>query len=817
MNMYKLAYKFLFSRKKWLCVMVCSLAIIIAAVTSIFTSSEAIKEGLKEEAYKLYGEHSGILTGIDEDKKKLQKNALDVGEYQLVDTMVINKDKVATIGWMDHDAVKMGHIKLLRGTFPKKRDEVAIESAYLQLLDKNWKIGEKRKIRILDKEVNVRLVGIVHNYSAQWSVPYNFEKGANAFPNIFVSHKHISTEGSPKNFLIKLANNKVTAERKIYQMLDEYNQHGAVNERLFNKGLADYDHVSSLSIIFQSLTLLLSLFCIISLFSCFNLEQSQKIAILKAIGSNNQNLYSLYFYQCMIIFFLSLVVSIPLHLIFHFLIIENSFEQSMFNPMNIFYLFSVISFWLLLLFWITFFISIQTVKNLRDYSINEMLSRKMDSNHLYDKFAKYFQTFTNKQLARQLLTFPKQLIFTVIILCFSILLITFSFFVQKESAGIWDTTQHYYLTSQETYGFDTVENLTVLKKPGLTFSVDDVRKLEKTPGILYIDKNPFMKDVHPLIDPDSVTPSIRSWMEKFGLEDNMYKELKIIPNISYTIVDSNEFEKIYSDKEYKDFIGKVLLFIPSEQNEQLDKDLIGENLRLVKMVEGANGLETKQVDFKVLNVINKPFVKKISKTEKIENDEITIVLDEKTALGSGIFPGYYELGIYTQKNLLKEEYMKIDSTVNRLVATIPGSLFQSIPKLIKEDSAIYSLVGFLGLLSFIVAVVLSIISIMVIVFSKYNLQKRNWGIYLSLGMNKKQVIGFLTLEMISYLFMAAILSTTVFIIAMFTFSRVYSFSFYLKYYSFSVLSILFLMLIGSFVLGRIIKEQSVSFILRRVE
>lgn len=817
MNMYKLALKFLFSRKKWLLIMVCSLAIIIAAVTSIFTSSEAIKGGLKEKAYELYGEHSGILTGIDEEKKNLQKNALDVGEYQLVDTMVFDKDKVATIGWMDDDALKMGHIRLIKGKFPEKNDEVAIESAYLQLIDDSWKIGEKRKIKINNKKVDVRLVGVVNNYSAQWSVPIDLKKGFNDFPNIFISNKQNYTVNKSKNFLIKLDDNKKKAEKKMYQLLDEYNQNGTFNERLFNKGLIDYDTVFFLSLIFQCLTLLLSLFCIVSLFSYFNIDQSQKIAVLKAIGSNKLNLYKLYFYQCIIIFSLSIITAIPLQLLLHFLIIHNSFQVNMLNQSNMLYLISIIIIWLLLIFFVTFFISIRSVRKSNNFSVNELLNKEMDSSHLYDKLTKYFHSFTNKQLARQLFIFPKQLIFTVLILCFSILLITFSFFVQKESAGIWDTTQKYYLTSQETYGYDTVENLTVLKNQGLTFSIEDVQQLEKKPGILYIDKIPFMKDVHPIINPDLVTPSIRQWIEEFGSDNNMYKELEIIPNVRYTIVDSDEFKEIYSAKPYKDFVGKVLLFLPTKSNGSEGKELIGKKIGFVKMFKEDNGLETKQKDLEVLDVINKPLVKKIINSQKIEYNEITIVLDEKTALESGLLQGYNELGIYTQDNLSTKEYEKIDSSVNRLIATVPGSLFQNIPEFIKDDIKIYSLVGFLGILSFIVATILSVISIVILVFSKYQLQKRNWGIYLSLGMNKKQVIRFLNLEMLSYLCISTIISMIIFIIAMITFNHVYPFSFYLKYYCLAILSILILILIGSIVLGRVIKKQSISSILRRVE
>ncbi|WP_374717496.1 FtsX-like permease family protein [Neobacillus sp.] len=817
--MFKLALKFLFSRKKWLILMIGSLAITIASVTSIFTASEAIKEALKEKAYNLYGEHTGILTGIYETKESLQKEANMVGEYQLIDTIIIDKDKLATIGWMDNDALKLGHIKLLEGKFPKKDKEVAIESAYLQLIDDNWKIGQKRKIHINDKEVNVRLVGIIKNYSAQWSVPINLEKGVNDFPNIFISNKHTYTESKSKNFLIKFNGNNKKATEKMEHLLNKFNQKGMINEKLFNKGLIDYDTIFFLSITFQCLTLLLSLFCIVSLFSYFNIEQNHKIAVLKAIGSNKLKLYKIYFYQCLIIFLLSLIVAIPLQLVLHLLIIDQSFKQGTINTSNIFYLISVIAIWLFLIFIIIFFISTRSVKKSDRFSINELLSKQMDPSYLYDIFTKKFnlKSFTKKQLARQLFIYPKQLIFTILILCFTILLITFSIFIQKEAAGIWDTTQEYYLTSQETYGYETIDNFNVLKNQGLTFSVEDVKEIEKIPGILYIDKNPFMVDVHPLIHSNLITPSIRKWIEDYGSVDDLNNDKEIIPNVKYTIVNSEEFNEIYSGKEYKDFVGKILLYIPSNNRSSNDKELVGKKLSLIKKYKSNNGFETIQKDFEIFDVINKPLVKKIIDHHKIQNNEITIVLDEQTALKSGLFPGYNELGIYIQKNLSTREYENIDHKVTGLIATIPGSLFQNIPEFIKEDTKIYSLTGFLGILSFIVASILTVISIVIIVFSKYNLEKRNWGIYLSLGMNKKQIIKFLNLEIQTYLFISTIISSIIFIIGMIIINHIYPFSFYLKYFCLAILSISIFLIIGSVVLGKIIKNQSISSILRIVE
>lgn len=814
--MFKYGIKFLLSRKKWLLLMVFTLAIIIASVISIFTASEAIKEGLKEKAYDLYGEHSGVLIGIEETKERLQKKGLNIGEYQIVDKMVFNNDKIVSIGWMDEDALKMGHIQLLEGTYPKKINEVAIEESYLQLIDNHWDVGEKRTIQINNKEIEVFLVGIINNYSAKWSVPIGLEKGVNDFPNIFISKQTSYSEDKSRNFLIKIHGNKRNAEEGMLKLLDDYSQSGTINERLFYKGLIDNDSISLLSWVFQGLTLILSLLCVISLFHYFNIEQSRKIAVLKALGATKRNLYFLYFFQCLFIFILSLIVTIPIHLMLHSLIIYNTFEQSVFHIMDSYYLI-VILIWLLLIFLIIYFISILMVNKSNNYSVNEMFSKQIDTDKLYNSITKNVQSFSIKQLARQLFMYPKHLIITILSLCFSTLLITFSIYFQKESSGLWETEQSYYLTSQEIYGHKVVDNLTVLQKQGLTFSVKDVQILEKIPGILYVDKNPFMKDVHLLMDQDLLIPPIGKWIEEYGSDENRYNGKEIIPNVRYKIVDYDEFKNIDSEKRFKELRGKIILFIPTDLKSSEVEHLIGEKVSFVKMFESSGKLETLQKDYEILDVKDKPFEEIVNKKNKIKFDEVTIILDLETALESGFFPGYNELGIYSESNLSKEKYKKIDTAVNQLIATIPGSLIQNIPEFIKEDTKIYSLLGFMGKLSFIVAIVLTVTSIVVVVFSKYNLQKRNWGIYLSLGLSKKQIIKFLTLEMLSYLIFSTVISMMIFFFALSIMNHLFSILIYFKYLCIAIVSVLLLILIGAILLWRVIMNQSISSILRKVE
>ncbi|XJZ27807.1 ATP-binding cassette domain-containing protein [Bacillota bacterium Lsc_1132] len=60
----------------------------------VFQSFQLINESLEEKAFEQYGEHTGILTGIDETKNTLQKKALKVGEFQLVNSKPPIKQRI---------------------------------------------------------------------------------------------------------------------------------------------------------------------------------------------------------------------------------------------------------------------------------------------------------------------------------------------------------------------------------------------------------------------------------------------------------------------------------------------------------------------------------------------------------------------------------------------------------------------------------------------------------------------------------------------------------------------------------------------------
>lgn len=101
----------------------------------------------------------------------------------------------------------------MMGRFPKEKNEVAIESAYLNLIDSKWEIGEAITLKGKNKEWKVKLVGVVSNYSSKWYMPIQLEQEVNSFPNILIGSPVY--ENYPKyNYLIKMGDDRKTSIKK---------------------------------------------------------------------------------------------------------------------------------------------------------------------------------------------------------------------------------------------------------------------------------------------------------------------------------------------------------------------------------------------------------------------------------------------------------------------------------------------------------------------------------------------------------------------------------------------------------------------------
>lgn len=332
-----------------------------AASFAILLASETIKSNLKEDAYQKYGEHTGVLMDTNVFKEELSKDVDDIGEYSISDKLLLENNKIITVGWFDEDALRLGRIQLLEGDYPKGENEIVIESSYKKLMEKQygneWSIGESKVLEFENGQKEVILVGIIEDYSANWSVPADVEIGKNDFPNILT----ISSEPNLHNYIFKMNGSKNYSINKSSNLTSEYGER-YINDRLLYTGLIDYDTVSTLAIIFQVVVLVMSIISMITIISFYNIKVLKKMAILKANGATSKSVFWILIYQYLLMLGVSLLLAIPLSLPLTKLIIVNTYNNGELANLNWPY---IIGLQAIMLLMTGLFLTIKTIRDVK--------------------------------------------------------------------------------------------------------------------------------------------------------------------------------------------------------------------------------------------------------------------------------------------------------------------------------------------------------------------------------------------------------------------------------------------------------------------
>ncbi|MFE5850489.1 hypothetical protein ACFQ5Z_12860, partial [Bacillus safensis] len=205
---FKLAFKAILSRK-WF-----SASVIILMTLSMFIitfgEAEANKliEKLERNTTNKYGAFHAVVNGIKQNEEDYIKSQKSIKHYGIIKNMgytnSFNNTKLpATFGTMDFQAKEMGHIIIEKGRYPERNNEVTIES-YLQEAFNGNAIGEKVKIKINNSEKYYKIVGVIKNYSSNWTTPNNYKIGKTSYPNVIFNNNLMNKTQLNTSALIEL-------------------------------------------------------------------------------------------------------------------------------------------------------------------------------------------------------------------------------------------------------------------------------------------------------------------------------------------------------------------------------------------------------------------------------------------------------------------------------------------------------------------------------------------------------------------------------------------------------------------------------------
>lgn len=310
--MIKVSWQLVYSQKKWfsLLLFICMMTIITITLFQIIAATT--EKYTIEKAQFRYGDFTGLLVNTDEEVSVLRNSLLTVGEYGIEDAVKIDHN-IVQIGFFDETAFQMANFQLLKGHLPNKSHEVVIEEAYLQkIYGDSWGIGTRKKIG----NQNLLLVGIIKNYSANWSMNIDVKNTYYGFPNII---KLKSSENIQKKHSYMIKDFK-SLEKIDNELANKYGLNYIVNDQFYYKGLKSYKVMNLVKYFFLTALLIISSVSLCQIILIYYKKQEVLYELLKIEGMTKRKIEIIKIIQISLIISISSILSIPIiYIIYQFL------------------------------------------------------------------------------------------------------------------------------------------------------------------------------------------------------------------------------------------------------------------------------------------------------------------------------------------------------------------------------------------------------------------------------------------------------------------------------------------------------------------
>lgn len=322
--MIKLSWQLLNSQKKWfyLLVFLCGMTILTLALFQIIATTT--EKYTLQEAQKKYGDFTGFIVDVEENRHELEKSEVEIGEYGVEDSIKVEETAIQ-LGFFDEKAFQMANFQLLEGSLPKKRTEAIIEEAYLEKLKGNeWHLGEIKKIG----NQQLKLVGIIKNYSANWAINTDVTSTYYGFPNII----HLKTQqktGGKHSFLIKEKN---ILENDNSEFAIKYGANYMVNDQFYYKGLQKYKVLSVVKYFFLTTILIISSISIYQIIMVYYKKQDILYTLLKVEGATKEQIQLIKVLQILLVLSIASILTLPIVYLFFQIVVQYLVEYNVIIP-----------------------------------------------------------------------------------------------------------------------------------------------------------------------------------------------------------------------------------------------------------------------------------------------------------------------------------------------------------------------------------------------------------------------------------------------------------------------------------------------------
>lgn len=710
---FKLAFKAILSRK-WF-----SASVIILMTLSMFIitfgEAEANKliEKLERNTTNKYGAFHAVVNGINQNEEDYIKSQKSIKHYGIIKNMgytnSFNNTKLpATFGTMDFQAKEMGHIIIEKGRYPERNNEVTIES-YLQEAFNGNAIGEKVKIKINNSEKYYKIVGVIKNYSSNWTTPNNYKIGKTSYPNVIFNNNLMNKTQLNTSALIELNEYHDFDEAvKVINDLFDKSENVYLNTKFFEEEFIYKQSIPTLRLSFIIISLFIILISLIYTKSVHFRKQENEIEeIFKSYGFNKKKIIFYLLSQAILLTGFGAIIFFLTN------IFINGFIQVDFL--------GILS-WLIILFCVDI---IYIMKQSTSF-FNRIYGGK-ESVNIPKKFVEN-NTFSWKG----------NLIIIVIVSIFIPVYYISNLIVEENTPKKLKNEPDFSLFAKQTVAYDLVNNYVIEDQKANTFKFRDVEKLEKDDTINYIEKVPYTIGTSLSVNERNLSRYLKSWVSNMSEKDDTYqtpidlenkikklpikKKLTQIPNVNYYVLNKKEWTSLTSKYKLKNKYqsDSILMFFPSINGMKEDKIKDGDSIKLERIdLDEKNEIKYKDWDLKVGKVINKSYTLNFNGIH-IENSGLSIAIPERLVKKEKIFEGYLELYIYLKEKVSAKAYEKTQLSIKKMYDNNQESNHENKHEQIEKQ---LSLLSFINKLSNILIFSI-IINLVIVLMTKLNFKLR---------------------------------------------------------------------------------------------
>ena len=326
---FKYTYKNIANNKKRTALSILCVVLCISSIVTVGLISVSYASSYSENQENEHGIQQALIKDVDLnniEKIKEDGRIEKVGTVNLIAASPI-KDNIfnehVIVGSMDKVAKEQTRIRLLKGRYPEKDNEITVERSLLSLLKMQEQTGQKIKLNLssIDDSENVgtkefTIVGIINNYSEMQADVGTKSEISSKLPNALTVGANgvlLKTEKPTIDVLINVKHGQDYKKvSKSYGSVGDIVLNTSVYDNKVSGFLTNDSNMNTiLAAVFASV-LFIGLFSVYSNISINKLNMSDNIVKLKVAGTSNGQILKFAVYKSALIYLFSVPIGLLL-------------------------------------------------------------------------------------------------------------------------------------------------------------------------------------------------------------------------------------------------------------------------------------------------------------------------------------------------------------------------------------------------------------------------------------------------------------------------------------------------------------------------